>query len=46
MSFSELSDEELERVGIDPALIRLSVGVEDPADVLADLMRALESLSR
>jgi cystathionine gamma-synthase len=44
MSFSELSDEELAQVGIDPALIRLSVGVEDPADILADLARALESL--
>ena len=44
MSFSELSDEELEHVGIDPALIRLSVGVEDPADIVADLMRSLESL--
>jgi cystathionine gamma-synthase len=44
MSFSELSDEELAQVGIDPALIRLSVGVEDSADVLADLMRALEAI--
>lgn len=44
MSFSELSDEELQQVGIDPALIRLSVGVEDPADVIADLMRALDAL--
>jgi cystathionine gamma-synthase len=44
MSFSELSDEELEQVGIDPALIRLSVGVEDSVDIIADLMRALESL--
>lgn len=43
MSFSELSDEELERVGIDPALLRLSVGVEDPGDVVADLMQALAS---
>jgi cystathionine gamma-synthase len=45
MSFSELSDDELEAVGIHPALIRLSVGVEDPADVIADLMRALEGLT-
>jgi len=41
MSFSELSDEELATVGIDPALIRLSVGVEDSADVIADVMGAL-----
>jgi cystathionine gamma-synthase len=45
MSFSELSDEELEAVGIDPALIRLSVGVEDPRDVIADLMRSLDALT-
>jgi cystathionine gamma-synthase len=44
MSFSELSDEELELVGIDPALIRLSVGVEDSGDVIADLRRALDAL--
>ena len=45
MSFSELSDEELERIGIHPALIRLSVGVEDSGDVMDDLMGALAKLS-
>lgn len=45
MSFSELSDEELERVGIDPALIRLSVGVEDSADVIADVIGSLDRLA-
>jgi cystathionine gamma-synthase len=44
MSFSELSDEQLANVGIDPALIRLSVGVEDTSDVIADLRRALDAL--
>ena len=44
MSYSELSDEELQRIGIDPALIRLSVGVEDSADVLADVLGALATL--
>jgi cystathionine gamma-synthase len=44
MSFSELSDEELETVGIDPALIRLSVGVEDTVDVIADVRRSLDAL--
>lgn len=43
MSFAELSDEELALVGIDPALIRVSVGVEDEADVIADLLRALDA---
>jgi cystathionine gamma-synthase len=41
MSYSELSDEELEAVGIDPALVRLSVGIEEASDVLGDLSRAL-----
>jgi cystathionine gamma-synthase len=45
MSFSELSDEELATVGIDPALIRLSVGVEDSNDVLDDVLGALAQLS-
>jgi cystathionine gamma-synthase len=44
MSFSELSEEDLQRIGIDPALIRLSVGVEDPGDVLEDVLGALAAL--
>lgn len=44
MSFSELSDEELAAVGIDPALIRLSVGVEDPADVIGDILEAIDAI--
>jgi cystathionine gamma-synthase len=44
MSFSELSDDELAAIGIDPALIRLSVGVEDPADVIGDVLQALDQL--
>lgn len=44
MSFSELGDEELAAIGIDPALIRLSVGVEDPADVIGDVLQALDQI--
>lgn len=33
-----------EMLGITPGLIRLSVGLEDPADLLADLMQALETI--
>ena len=36
-----LSDEEKARVGIRPGSLRLSVGLEDPADLIADLERAL-----
>jgi O-acetylhomoserine (thiol)-lyase len=39
---SLLSDEELARVGIAPGLVRLSIGIEHPQDLLADLAQALE----
>ncbi|MDX2053387.1 MAG: aminotransferase class I/II-fold pyridoxal phosphate-dependent enzyme [Polyangiaceae bacterium] len=42
MSFFELSEVELSQIGIDPALIRLSVGVEESADLIRDLVAALE----
>ena len=42
MSFFELSDEELDKIGINPALIRLSVGVEETDDLVADLLAALD----
>jgi cystathionine gamma-synthase len=41
MSYFELSDEELARIGIDPALVRLSVGIEETDDVLRDILGAL-----
>ena len=44
MSFSELSDEDLQRVGIDPALIRLAVGIEDTADIVDDVIGSLNQL--
>jgi cystathionine gamma-synthase len=42
MSYFELGPDELKIVGIDPALVRLSVGVEDTEDVLADVLAALD----
>ena len=42
MSYFELSPEELERLGISPALVRLAVGVEETADLLTDLLDALK----
>jgi cystathionine gamma-synthase len=42
MSFFELTDEELAKIGIDPALIRLSVGIEETSDLVEDLLRALD----
>jgi cystathionine gamma-synthase len=41
MSYFELSTEELAEVGIDPALVRLSVGVEETEDVVRDVVEAL-----
>jgi cystathionine gamma-synthase len=41
MSYFELSDAQLAEVGIDPALIRLSVGIEDESDLVAELTAAL-----
>ena len=37
----QLSDEQLKAAGIPPDLIRLSVGLEDPEDLIADLKQAL-----
>jgi cystathionine gamma-synthase len=42
MSYFELSEEELRRIEIDPALIRLSVGFEETEDVVASVLSALE----
>ncbi len=38
---SKLSEEERDSVGITPGLIRLSVGLEHPEDILADILQAL-----
>lgn len=37
----QLTDEQLRASGIDPTLIRLSVGIEDVTDLLADIQQAL-----
>jgi methionine-gamma-lyase len=44
MSHSLLNDDQLQTAGIPPGLIRLSVGIEDPADLIADLRQALEQV--
>lgn len=40
----QLSEQQLCEAGIAPDLIRLSVGIEDVADIIADLEQALQSL--
>jgi cystathionine gamma-synthase len=42
MSYFELDREALARIGIDPGLVRLSVGVEETSDIVGDLLSALE----
>ncbi|HEY1902885.1 MAG TPA: PLP-dependent aspartate aminotransferase family protein [Terracidiphilus sp.] len=39
-----LSDEDRERLGITPGLVRLSVGIEDKEDLIADLGQALAAV--
>ena len=39
-----MSDAELMAAGVSPDLIRLSVGIEDVKDILADLEQALEQV--
>ena len=38
----QMNDQELVAAGVGPDLIRLSVGIEDPQDLIADLEQALE----
>ena len=40
----QMTDQELHDAGISPDLVRLSVGIEDIADILADLEQALEQI--
>ncbi len=43
MTHKSMTDEAKARAGIDDDLIRLSVGIEDPNDLIADLIRALDT---
>jgi len=42
MTHASVPPEERRRLGIGDGLLRLSVGIEDPADLIADLRRALD----
>ena len=41
----QMSDEQLREAGVAPDLIRLSVGIEDVDDLIADLRQALDKIS-
>jgi O-acetylhomoserine (thiol)-lyase len=40
----QMTDEQLAEAGVAPDLLRLSVGIEDPEDIIADIEQALESI--
>jgi len=44
MTHSDVSREAQEAMGITPGLVRLSVGIEHPEDIIADLAHALEAV--
>jgi len=43
---SEMAPEELEAAGVTPGMVRLSIGVEDRRDLLADFQQALDATQR
>ncbi len=45
-SHHDLSEEELTKIGIGPGLVRLSVGIEEVEDLIADLDQALAKISK
>lgn len=45
MTHSSIPEEELAVFGLSTGLIRLSVGLEDPEDIIADLKQALETVA-
>lgn len=44
MTHSDIPLAEQSKIGITPAMVRISVGVEDPDDLIADVRQALESV--
>jgi O-acetylhomoserine (thiol)-lyase len=45
-SHRQLSDEQLIEAGIQPDLIRLSIGIEDVTDIIADIEQALQQAKK
>ncbi|RIK36415.1 MAG: methionine gamma-lyase [Chloroflexi bacterium] len=44
-SYRSLTEEELARIGVSPGLLRFSVGIESPEDLVRDILGALNSLA-
>merc|ERR1719316_2634709 len=45
MMHSQLTEEQQRAAGADPSIIRISIGIEDVADIIADLNQALSAAS-
>ena len=43
---SQLTEEELLKAGVTPGYVRLSIGIEHPDDIIADLRQALDAAGR
>ena len=43
---SAMGEEEMKKAGISPSMIRFSVGIEDEADLIADLEQAFDKMKR
>ncbi|NIP79859.1 MAG: methionine gamma-lyase, partial [Gemmatimonadetes bacterium] len=44
MTHSDIPPDHQQAIGITPGMVRISVGVEDPQDLIADLDQALEAV--
>ncbi len=44
MTHADVSDDMCEKVGLTDSMIRISVGIEDPDDIIDDLKKALEKI--
>jgi cystathionine beta-lyase/cystathionine gamma-synthase len=44
MTHGTIPEEDREKLGITMGLVRISVGIEDVEDIVADLSRALEAV--
>jgi methionine-gamma-lyase len=44
MTHSDIPVDEQRKIGITPAMVRISVGLEDPDDLIADVGQALEKM--
>jgi O-acetylhomoserine/O-acetylserine sulfhydrylase-like pyridoxal-dependent enzyme len=45
MTHRLVSDEDKAKSGITPGMVRLSIGIEEAADIIADLERGLNNIS-